>query len=71
MKKILVLLMFTALCVMHAADVVVSIPKVADRWIKADVLTKQNSAPWSFAAVLHGFVQLKNPAQDDIIQRKI
>ena len=49
-----------------AAAQVVEIPQVASRWIKDDILTKQSNSAWSFGAVLHGFVQLKNPAADAV-----
>ena len=42
----------------------IRIPKVEKRWIKETVLTEQKSTPWSFAAVLHGFVKLDNPTKD-------
>ncbi|MBE6357595.1 MAG: hypothetical protein E7058_10910 [Lentisphaerae bacterium] len=66
MKKLFLPVIFAAALLARAAENGISIPQVADRWIKGDVLTKQNSAPWSFAAVLHGFVQLKNPAMDAV-----
>ena len=66
MKKFAAFAIFSAVISLAASEVKISIPQVADRWIKDTVLTKQNTPAWSFGAVLHGFVQLKNPAADAV-----
>ena len=66
MKKFAAFAIFSAVISLAASEVKISIPQVADHWIKDTVLTKQNTSAWSFGAVLHGFVQLKNPAADAV-----
>ena len=64
-KMLLVVVALLAGIVCLQAEVtLVKIPQVEKRWIKETVLTEQKSTPWSFAAVLHGFVKLDNPTKD-------
>ena len=65
MKKILVFIILSMVTALYG-QITVEIPQVANRWIKADILTRQSNSAWSFGAVLHGFVQLKNPAADAV-----
>ncbi|MBP5638895.1 MAG: hypothetical protein J6X55_05430 [Victivallales bacterium] len=63
-KLFLVLLVFACTFYLDAQVTLVKIPRVEKRWINVKILTEQKSTPWSFAAVLHGFVKLDNPGKD-------
>ena len=42
------------------------IPQVESRWIKNDILTRQESHPWNLAAVCHSFVQIADPGKEAV-----
>ena len=64
MKKFILAAFAAGLGVLCAAPREIRVPFVEKRWISDKVLTYQGSTPWSFAAVLHTFVQMFKPDQD-------